>query len=143
MTIDITGYRYTYPEGQFEHRVKKISFGNGYEQRQEDGLNPRRHSWDVTFPAFTEVAGRLNDNLDGLMDALLTSDIVLWISPYDLMIARSRGTILPEKIYSDLTDLEKENIRNTYSLDGTVSYTTLNDRLTSIKCRLKRFYGKI
>lgn len=32
-----------------EQRIKSVNFGDGYEQRQADGINPLRETWSLNF----------------------------------------------------------------------------------------------
>ena len=141
--VDITNYRYTYPQGILTERIKSIKFGSGYEQRALDGLNPRQHEWEVTFPAIGDFVGQINSDLISLYDALLSPDPVFWISPYDLLIAKSRSLITQDKLLLDLNDLEREEVRNTYIVKGSIDTTMENDKYTTVKCRLKRYYGRV
>jgi len=47
-------------------RVNKMQFGDGYEQRQSDGLNTKLQSWSVKFKRNTVEAQAINDFLTNL-----------------------------------------------------------------------------
>lgn len=139
--VDITNYKYEYPQGVFTERIKSIKFGSGHEQRASDGFNTRQHEWEVVFPAIGDFVGQINNNLLGLYDALLTPDPVYWISPYDLLIAKSRSQINQDSLLQDLTEEERELVRRTYIVKGSVDTTMENDKYSTVQCRLQRYYG--
>ena len=139
--IDITGYRYVYSNGTFTERIKSIRFGNGLEQRMSDGINTLRHSWEVSFAAIKDPDGAINNNLNDLLNALLSADVLFWISPYDLVVAKSSLLIGFDLQWGDLDDAQVDLVKRKYVVDGSVSYEMLNDNLTNVKCVLRRFYG--
>jgi len=60
-------------------RVKKVGFGDGYEQRTADGLNPNPDKWNLSWEELTdaEIDTLLSffDDLDGITS-------FTWQSPY-------------------------------------------------------------
>jgi len=65
--------------GSVALRYRKTQFGDGYEQRTPDGINPKTTSWTVTFtfPSVAEV-----QNFTEVLDDAAGS-YVFWQSPMD------------------------------------------------------------
>lgn len=64
---------------QIKPRVTKFQFGDGYEQRQADGLNNKLQEWSVTFK-------RNNTDMDAIDAFLLARGAVEafnWTTPKD------------------------------------------------------------
>lgn len=60
-------------------RVRKVVFGDGYEQRAADGLNANPDKWNLSWDELTDIdVGLLLDFFDGL--AAVTP--FTWQSPY-------------------------------------------------------------
>lgn len=45
------------------HRVRKSSYGDGYEQTVEDGLNSTYQEWSLVFRTTTEIANQIDEFL--------------------------------------------------------------------------------
>jgi phage-related protein len=59
-------------------RVKRLSFGDGYEQVAPDGINVIDETWDVvTVPLRDSVADTLESTLNGLL-----GEWFYWTPPY-------------------------------------------------------------
>jgi phage-related protein len=52
------------PVGQVDFRVKSSKFGDGYEQRAQDGINNKSQSWPLTFVAKEAQIKEIRDFLD-------------------------------------------------------------------------------
>ncbi|PIJ49203.1 MULTISPECIES: phage tail protein [unclassified Erwinia] len=64
-------------EGQFNHRVRSVQFGDGYKQVSGDGINPETQSWPIS------MAGRKSDMLPAL--AFIRGHTVrsfIWTPPF-------------------------------------------------------------
>lgn len=62
----------------YKPRVRVVSFADGYQQRQADGINSRAQNWDLTF------ANRDNTETDGILAFLEARNAVEafdWVPP--------------------------------------------------------------
>ena len=60
-------------------RVRVSSFGDGYEQRQANGINTMPKSWPLTFSLRTDTEADAIDNFLGTQAAVSSFD---WTDPY-------------------------------------------------------------
>ncbi len=91
--------------GDFEPKVKRAQFGNGYSQRAPDGLNNNPAMWSVSF-----LGRHYGDEIQLIIDfleALSGSEYFLWTPPRasgQIKVICPKWSRRPSKgIYDDLT----------------------------------------
>jgi phage-related protein len=61
-----------------DYKVVLTSFGDGYKQRSNAGINARTETWDLSFPAFPDSKAA---QLDIFLDKVGRNTVFLWQSP--------------------------------------------------------------
>lgn len=59
-------------------RVRKVAFGDGYEQRTPDGLNTKPQIWPLTFPALTNTEAAA---IEAFLEARNGAETFDWTPP--------------------------------------------------------------
>lgn len=69
-------------KGKSATRQNKISFGNGYEQRSPDGLNPTVKTWSVNFSSKSRTVGtELIKFFEGISYSRTPDEYIYWTPP--------------------------------------------------------------
>lgn len=68
------------PRATYKPRVRNISFGDGYQQRQAEGLNSRQQSWDLTFAYRSQTEA---DQILAFLTARNAVEAFDWTPPYE------------------------------------------------------------
>lgn len=59
-------------------RVRRIKFGDGYEQRTADGINTKSETWDLAFVGLTDAEA---DAIDAFLTARNAVEAFDWVTP--------------------------------------------------------------
>lgn len=63
---------------QTSPRVRRVRFGDGYEQRQPDGINTKGETWSLAFAGLTDAEA---DEIDTFLAARNAVEAFDWVTP--------------------------------------------------------------